>query len=76
MVLIGGCVAGSGINVEGVLGSKTFSPHPALKGLLEWRARRGADEPVRDAAQRALVLFGQWEHANQKKAAQLKLFEI
>jgi hypothetical protein len=75
MVLIGGCVAESGINVEGVLDNKTFSPHPALKGLLEWHAR-GADDVVRGAAQRALVLFAQWERANEKKVAQLKLFEI
>ena len=42
-MLIGACYDGSGINASDTLKNENFKPHPALKSLLEWLSKRGAE---------------------------------
>jgi putative DNA methylase len=75
MFLIGACYDGSGINAAETLKNENFRPHPALKALLEWHARRGAEQQVRNAASRALTIYQSWEHAHEDQVKQLSFFE-
>jgi putative DNA methylase len=74
LVLLGACVDGSGISATDTLRNENFRPHPALKGLLEWFAERGADLTVRQAARRALTLYAQWAEANKPQVVQMQMF--
>jgi len=75
MFLIGACYDGSGINAAETLRNENFRPHPALKSLLEWHARRGAKQDVRNAASRALSIYQSWESSHQDRVRQLSFFE-
>jgi putative DNA methylase len=75
MFLIGACYDGSGINAAETLRNENFRPHPALKSLLEWHARRGAKQDVRNAASRALSIYQSWESSHQDRVKQLSFFE-
>lgn len=76
MFLIGACFDGSGINTSDTLTNDNFKPHPALGALLEWHARRGATQEVRNAASRAVAIYQAWERANQEQLKrQLSFFE-
>ena len=74
LVLIGACFDGSGINAADTLKNPNFKPHPALKPLLEWFQRRGADQPTRNAASRALTIYNNWAASHQKQVQQMALF--
>lgn len=74
LVLLGACVDGSGINATDTLRNENFRPHPALKGLLEWFAERGAEVPIRQASHRALTLYAQWAEANKPQVVQMQMF--
>jgi hypothetical protein len=74
LVLLGACVDGSGISATDTLRNENFRPHPALKGLLEWFAERGADTVIRQAARRALTLYAQWAEANKPQVVQMQMF--
>ncbi|MGE0055691.1 MAG: DUF1156 domain-containing protein [Hyphomicrobium sp.] len=65
LVLIGACFDNSGINAADTLKNDNFKPHPALKDLLEWFMRRGADQATRNAAGRAVTIYNSWAAANQ-----------
>jgi hypothetical protein len=75
MFLIGACYDGSGINAAETLKNENFRPHPALKALLDWQARRGAKQDVRNAASRALSIYHTWERSHQDQVKQLSFFE-
>lgn len=72
--LIGACFDGSGINASDTLKNENFKPHPALGALLQWHTRRGASQPVRNAAARALAIFQAWERSHQEQVKQMSLF--
>jgi hypothetical protein len=74
MFLIGACFDGSGINAAETLKNENFKPHPALRDLLDWHARRGASQEIRNAGARALAIFQSWERLHPEKAKQLSLF--
>jgi hypothetical protein len=74
MFLIGACVDGSGINASDTLKNDNFKPHPALGALLEWHARRGATQEVRNAGARAHAIYQAWERSHQDQVKQLSLF--
>jgi adenine-specific DNA methylase len=74
LVLLGACFDGSGISATDTLRNENFRPHPALKGLLEWFAERGADMTIRQAARRALTLYAQWAEANKPQVVQMQMF--
>jgi hypothetical protein len=74
MFLIGACFDGSGINAADTLKNENFKPHPALGALLDWHARRGASQLVRNAAARALAIFQAWERSHQEQVKQMSLF--
>jgi|WetSurSiteA1Bulk_404760.scaffolds.fasta_scaffold00219_7 putative DNA methylase len=65
LVLIGSCIDGSGINTQDTLKNDNFKAHIALKALLEWFTKRGADQSIRNAASRAMSIFNTWQ-ASQK----------
>jgi len=75
LVLVGACFDGSGINASDTLKNENFKPHPALKGLLEWLGRRGATQPVRNAASRAQTIYNNWAESHKAEVAQLSLFQ-
>jgi putative DNA methylase len=74
MFFIGACFDGSGINVSETLKNENFRPHPALRSLLDWYARQGGSQDVRNAAARALAIYQSWEQTHQEQARQLALF--
>ncbi len=74
LVLIGACFDGSGINAADTLKNQNFKPHPALKPLLEWFKKRGADQPTRNAASRALTIYNNWAASHQQQVQQMALF--
>ena len=74
LVLIGACFDGSGINAADTLKNQNFKPHPALKPLLEWFQKRGADQPTRNAASRALTIYNNWAASHQQQVQQMALF--
>ena len=74
LVMLGACYDGSGINASDTLKNDNFKPHPALKGLLDWLSKRGANPPTRNAASRALSIYNSWADANQQQVKQMALF--
>ena len=75
LVFIGGCFDGSGINAADTLRNENFKPHVALKPLLEWMHKRGADQPTRHAASRAVSIYNAWAATQAAKPKQSSLFE-
>lgn len=75
LVLIGACYDGSGINASDTLKNENFKPHVALKPLLEWLHRNGPDQPLRNAASRAVSIYNGWEASQAAKPAQGSLFD-
>jgi hypothetical protein len=75
LVLIGACLDNSGINASDTLKNENFKPHMALKPLLEWFARNGPDQPTRNAASRAVSIHAAWTKNQERKDAQLSLFD-
>lgn len=75
LVLIGACFDGSGINAAGTLKNENFKPHVALKPLLEWLNRNGADQTTRNAASRAVTIYKAWSATQAPKPVQSSLFE-
>ena len=75
LVLIGACFDGSGINASDTLKNDNFKPHPALKSLLEWFIQRGATQPMRNAASRALTIYNGWAATQAPTARQADLFK-
>ena len=75
LVFIGACFDGSGINAADTLKNDNFKPHVALKPLLEWLQKRGADQPTRNAASRAVSIYNAWAATQTAKPKQSSLFE-
>ncbi|OZA22076.1 MAG: site-specific DNA-methyltransferase [Hydrogenophilales bacterium 17-64-11] len=75
LVFIGACFDGSGINAADTLKNDNFKPHVALKPLLEWLQKRGADQPTRNAASRAVSIYNAWAATQTAKPQQGSLFE-
>lgn len=75
LVFIGACFDGSGINAADTLRNENFKPHVALKPLLEWLQKRGADQPTRHAASRAVSIYNAWAATQSAKPKQSSLFE-
>ncbi len=75
LVLIGACVDGSGINASDTLKNDNFKPHVALKALLEWLQKNGADQTTRNAASRAVSIFTTWQASQAPKPQQGSLFD-
>jgi putative DNA methylase len=73
--LIGACFDSSGINASDTLKNENFKPHVALKPLLEWIQKRGADQPTRNAASRAVSIYNSWAATQTAKPQQSSLFE-
>ncbi len=74
LVLVGACFDGSGINAADTLKNENFKPHAALKALLEWLSKRGANTQTRNAASRAMTIYNNWAAANQQQVQQMSLF--
>lgn len=74
MLLIGACFDGSGISASETLKNENFKPHPALRDLLDWHARRGASQEVRNASARALAIFQAWERSHEDQVKQFSFF--
>jgi len=74
LVLIGACYDGSGINAADTLRNDNFKPHAALKALLDWLSKRGANSQTRNAATRALSIYNNWAASNQLQVQQMALF--
>ncbi|MEI7466079.1 MAG: DUF1156 domain-containing protein [Burkholderiales bacterium] len=74
LVLTGACFDGSGINAADTLKNENFKPHVALKSLLEWLGKRGANSQTRNAASRALSIYNNWAASNQAQVQQMALF--
>jgi putative DNA methylase len=75
LVLMGACFDGSGINAADTVKNENFKPHVALKPLLEWLHKRGADQPTRNAASRAVSIYNAWAATQSAKPQQSSLFE-
>ena len=75
LVLIGACFDGSGINASDTMKNENFKPHVALKPLLEWLHRNGADQATRNAASRALSIYNTWQASQAPQPAQGSLFD-
>jgi hypothetical protein len=76
LVLIGACFDGSGINAMDTLKNENFKAHVALKPLLEWFEKHGADSQTVNAATRAVTIFKMWAGGQQSgKSKQTQLFE-
>lgn len=75
LVFIGACFDGSGINAADTLRNENFKPHVALKPLLEWLHKRGADQATRNAASRAVSIYNAWAAMQTAKPKQSSLFE-
>ncbi|MGD9713927.1 MAG: DUF1156 domain-containing protein, partial [Thermomicrobiales bacterium] len=74
LVLIGACFDGSGVNAADTLKNENFKPHPALKDLLGWYAKRGAIQSTRNAASRALTIYNTWAASHRAEVKQMSLF--
>lgn len=72
--IIGACHDGSGINVQTTLKNDSFKPHPALKSLLEWFEKRGATQPIRNAASNALSIYKSIAVVRKQQQATLPIF--
>lgn len=75
LVLIGACFDSSGINAADTLKNDNFKPHVALKPLLEWLHKHGADQPTRNAASRAVSIYNAWAATQTAQPLQGTLFE-
>ena len=75
LVLIGACYDGSGINASDTLKNENFKPHAALKSVLDWLSKRGATQPIRNAASRALSIYNGWAENHREVVKQLSLFQ-
>ncbi len=75
LVLIGACFDGSGINASDTLKNENFTPHVALKPLLEWLHKNGPDQASRNAASRAVSIHNAWLASQSGKPTQGSLFE-
>jgi len=75
LVLIGSCFDSSGINAADTLKNDNFKPHVALKPLLEWLHKHGADQPSRNAASRAVSIYNAWAATQTAQPLQSSLFE-
>lgn len=75
LVLVGACFDGSGINASDTLKNENFKPHVALKPLLEWLSKHGANSSIRNAASRAVSIFNNWIASQAPKPQQGSLFE-
>ncbi len=75
LVLIGACFDSSGINASDTLKNDNFKPHVALKSLLEWLHRHGADQQIRNAASRAVSIYNAWAATQATPPLQGSLFE-
>jgi len=77
MFLVGGCVEGSGVRVKDTLDSPNFAPHPATLELVEWLARHGGSDEIKQSAQRARTIYRDWLAANKGKVEeQMRLFDL
>ncbi|WP_295391537.1 hypothetical protein [uncultured Thiodictyon sp.] len=74
LVLVGACFDGSGINASDTLKNENFKPHVALKALLDWLIKHGPDQPTRNAATRAAVIYNAWAATQAVKPRQGDLF--
>ncbi len=74
LVLIGACFDGSGINAADTLRNDHFKPHIALKPLLEWLYRNAPDQPISNAASRAITIFNAWNASRSPLPKQISLF--
>ena len=74
LVLIGACFDGSGINAADTLKNENFKPHPALKSLIDWLAKRGQTQTIRTAASRAGTIYNNWAASNKDAVVQLSFF--
>ena len=72
--LVGACFDGSGINALETLKNENFTPHPALRAILEWYSQLGYSQLVRMAARRAMSIYDGWASSNHKHVEQLNLF--
>jgi hypothetical protein len=75
LVLIGAGFDGSGINASDTLKNDNFTPHVALKPLLEWLQKNGPDQTTRNAASRAVSIFTAWQASQAPKPQQGSLFD-
>ncbi len=75
LVLIGACFDSSGINASDTLKNENFKSHVALKPLLEWLHKHGADQPTRNAASRAVSIYNAWAATRTAQPLQSSLFE-
>ena len=75
LVLIGACFDSSGINAADTLKNDNFKPHVALKPLLEWLHKHGADQSTRNAASRAVSIYNAWAATQTAQPLQGTLFE-
>ncbi len=75
LVLIGACVDGSGINASDTLKNENFTPHVALKPLLDWLQKNGPDQTTRNAASRAVSIHNAWQASQAPQPAQASLFD-
>ena len=75
LVLIGACFDSSGINAADTLKNDNFKPHVALKPLLEWLHKHGADQSIRNAASRAVSIYNAWAATQTVQPLQGTLFE-
>lgn len=75
--LIGASYEESGIRISDTLKSGSFVPHPAIGDLLDWFARHGFDQDMKDAAARARQIYKRWEaeHATEV-STQRTLFDM
>lgn len=71
LVLMGACVANSGINAQDTLKNPNFTPHKALKPLLDWFRRQGPDQETRQAASIALKIFSRWFEEQKERGEAL-----
>ncbi len=77
LFLVGGCVEGSGVRVKDTLDSPNFAPHPATLELVEWLARHGGSNEIKQSAQRARTIYRDWLAANKGKGEeQMRLFDL
>jgi putative DNA methylase len=74
LVLIGACFDASGVNAADTLKNDNFKARPALKDLLEWFIVRGANQPTRNAASRALTIYNSWAVTHQAQIKQMSFF--
>lgn len=75
LVLVGACYDESGINAADTLKNDNFKPHLALKPILEWLAKRGASQSLRNAATRAVTIYNGWSTKHKQQVEQMSLFQ-